>query len=174
MFSMRIDERLGAVYSFELPDNWITDEPLEIDARITRIYHAPENPDYLFCHHFRDFPLSRSSSIKLHNILNAPLHVLTQTEIDDLEEVLEGVSNRQVFSILLAQTDILNSRRIIKVRGDWVESQQSVLTCFIEHTAEFEHIQNLFFSVPMGRFEEWAAFADRVFMTVKWTAPNLV
>lgn len=174
MFSMKIDERLGAVYSFELPDNWVSEEPLERDDRITRIYHTPENPDYLFCHHYRNFPLSRSSSIKLQNTLNAPFHILAENEIDELEEVLEGVSNRQAFSILHAQTDSLNSRRIIKVRGDWLESQQSVLTCFIENTGEFEHIQNLFFSTPMGRFDEWASFADRVFLTVKWAGPSSV
>ncbi|MDZ4837458.1 MAG: hypothetical protein SGJ27_27035 [Candidatus Melainabacteria bacterium] len=166
---MKIEQRFGAVKSFELPDDWIADEPVDLGGRRTVVFRTPDNPAILFCNHFRDEPLSKSGSSKFQSVLYSQFHDLTESEIEDLDDVIEGLNNKTAFSIRQAGTGYLNDRRIIRVRGDWLESQRSVMSCFIDVDGSGQRVQNLYFGAPIGELERWSELADRVFLSIKWS-----
>lgn len=165
---MKIKQRFGVVDSFELPDDWIADEPLQLGDRRTVVFRAPENPDVLFCNHYRDYPLSKSAATKFQTILYSPFHDLDENEVEDLDDVIEGLGNKEVFAISQVGTGYLNDRRIIRVRGDWLESPQSVMSCFMDVGGTGQRVQNLYFATPPGLLDEWSELADTVFLSVRW------
>ena len=166
---MKITQRFGVVESFELPDDWIADEPFQLGDRRTVVFRAPENPEILFCNHYRDYPLERASAEKFQAILYSPFHDLDEREVEDLEDVIEGLGNREVFSIVQAGTGYLNNRRIIRIRGDWLEEPQSVMSCFMDVGGVGKRVQNLYFSTPQGLLDDWSELADNIFLSVKWS-----
>jgi hypothetical protein len=101
-------------------------------------------------------------------VLYAEFHDLEQEEITQLTEVLEGLANADVFRVIQAGTGYLNDRRIIRVRGDWLERKQSVMSCFMDSGGQGTHVENLYFSTPLGQLDEMAELADRIFLSVKW------
>jgi hypothetical protein len=165
---MKITQRLGVVESFELPDDWIADEPFQLGDRRTVVFRAPENPEILFCNHYRDYPLERTSAEKFQTILYSPFHDLDEREVDDLADVIEGLGNQEVFAIAQAGTGYLNNRRIIRVRGDWLEEPQSVMSCFMDVGGVGQRVQNLYFATPPGLLDDWSELADSIFLSVKW------
>lgn len=165
---MKIKQRFGVVESFDLPDNWVADEPLQLGDRRTVVFRSPENPEVLFCNDYRDYPLSRSAAEKFQTILYSPFHDLDENEVEDLDDVIEGLGNKEAFSIVQVGTGYLCNRRIIRVRGDWLESRQSVMSCFMDVGGVGERVQNLYFAAPVGHLDDWAEFADAVFLSVEW------
>lgn len=166
--TMKISQKFGVVESFELPDDWIADAPLHLGDRHTVIFRAPENREILFCNHYRDYPLSRAGSTKFQTILYSPFHDLEEHEIEELDEVIEGLSNKDAFSISQAGTGYLNDRRIIRVRGDWLEHRKSVMSCFLDVGGSGQRVQNLYFAAPKGLLDQWSELADKVFLSIKW------
>ncbi len=177
---MKIEENLGVVKSFELPDNWekeIVEEPDDPDepppgGRTTNIFHPAGDRQVLFCHHHRSQQLSRLAAEKFQAILYAPFHDLTEKEIEDLSEVIEGLANKDVFSISQAGTGYLNDRRIIRIKGDWLTTQQSTMSCFADSSGNGRLVQNLYFSAPLGQLEQVTNLAESIFLSIRWSDGN--
>jgi hypothetical protein len=167
---MIIEERLGVIERFEIPDDWRADKRLDMGERKVSVFRAPAADDILFCHLYRDFELSRSDAEKFQNVLYAPFHELSDTEIQELEAVIEGLSNNDVFKIRLADTAYVNERRVIRIKGDWLEQGLSTMSCFIDNGGKGRRVQNLYFSAPVGQLDKYASVAERIFLSIKWQA----
>ena len=165
---MKIEENIGVVASFELPEGWQRDEPTEIGSRTTHVFHPAEGRELLFCHHLREQHLSRPAAQKFEQTLYAPFHNLSEGEIADLSEVFEGLSNNNVFSISEASTDYLNDRRIVRILGDWKGRNLTMLSCFVDRDGDGQKVQNLYFSAPQDQFRDTVEIADLIFRSIKW------
>ena len=165
---MKITEIFGVVASFDLPEGWESDEPMEIGSRKTHVFHPIENREILFCQHLREQHLSRPASENFERVLYAPFHDLDENEIADLAEVIEGLSNQNVFTISEASTDYLNDRRIIRILGDWKDRNLTMLSCFVDKVGNGQKVQNIYFSAPREQFGDLVETADLIFRSIKW------
>lgn len=167
---MIIEEKLGVVHQFEIPDEWHAEQRLDLGERQISVFRAATNNDILFCHLYRDVELSRGDAEKFQTALYAPFHELSETEIQDLEPVIEGLSNKDVFEIKLADTAYVNERRVIRIKGNWLAQGLSTMSCFIDNGGKGRKVQNLYFSAPTGQLELHEKLADKIFLSIKWQA----
>lgn len=165
---MLIEENLGAIAQFEIPDEWRADERLDLGERQISVFRDASNDDVLFCHVYREVELSRGNAEKFQVALYKPFHELSGTEIEELEPVIEGLSNKDVFEIKLADTAYVNERRVIRIQGDWLEQGVSVMSCFIDDGGKGQRVQNIYFSAPTGQLEKYEKLADQIFLSIKW------
>jgi hypothetical protein len=169
---MIIEEKLGVVHSFEIPDDWRTDKRLDLGERQVSVFKDPNSDYILFCHLYRDVELSRGAAEKFQTALYAPFHELSEAEIQDLEPVIEGLSNKDVFKINLADTAYVNERRVIRIQGEWLEQRVSTMSCFIDNGGKGRRVQNLYFSAPTGHLDKYENLADQIFLSIKWQASD--
>lgn len=165
---MIIEEHLGAVESFELPDNWVRDEPVQVGGRTTHIFHPADSREVIFCDHYRALPLSRPTAEAFQTVLYAEFHLLSEVELASLSEALEGVTNTRAFRVERAATGYLNDRRIIRVEGNWLEQGQKMVSCFADVGGRGQHIQNVYFSAPTMLFESLEELGSRILTSVRW------
>lgn len=171
--TVTIEEKLGVIDSFELPDNWRLDPLLDLGQRKISVFRSEVSDDVLFCHMYREAPLSRVDSERFQTVLYAPFHELSDDEIADLAPVLEGLANKEVFAIKQADTNYLNARRMIRVRGDWLDRGISVMSMFIDNGGKGERVQNVYFAAPTDHFHQFEKIADEIFRSIKWRASSV-
>jgi hypothetical protein len=165
---MLVEERLGVIASYEIPDSWRGDEHLDLGERQISVFRDATCDDILFCHMYRDVPLNRDAADKFQSILYAPFHELTDDEVAELEPVIEGLANRNAFKIRLADTEYLNMRRMIRIQGDWLEQGLSIMSCFVDNGGKGERVQNVYFAAPTGHLDKYEKLADKIFLSIRW------
>jgi hypothetical protein len=99
----------------------------------------------------------------------ADFHVLNQAEIVDLKEVLEGLSNSEAFVLESAQTVYLNSRRVIKVTGEWKKLKVRQLVCLIDMFGDSRHVQQISLEASSSKFKQVLdTYEQQVLLSVAW------
>lgn len=160
---------IGIVGSVTLPAGW-TEAPRQEPqgGRILRLFHPEGNPRVRFCSYERTVALSRPAAQSFQDVLYSEFHDLQQSEIDELQPVLEGMSNTSAFQITEAGTGYLNSRRTLRIRGRWLRNQEDTLSLFFDVHGNGEQVQQIYFTAPVADFDSYRHDADGIFVSIKW------
>jgi hypothetical protein len=160
---------LGTIQSLEIPARWVAAPPSEeIGGRQLRKWHLLTRRDIRFCSYLRTVSLSKPGALAFQEVIYSEFHNVSQTELEKLDEILEGMSNTDAFQIIDANTGYLNSRRVLTVRGRWLKTLEETISCFVDVNGDGLHVHQIYFTAPNGEFEKYSETADQIFISIKW------
>lgn len=161
---------IGAIREMTIPENWVDYNDSEAPGRRTLRRLAPYDAVQItFQSIVRGVELSPPAREAFARVLYAEFHELTESEIKDLREVLEGVANPAVFRIDEARTAYLNSRRVIVVTGEWIQHKLKEASYFLDFTGKSMYVQQLSFSAPNKEFSKvHDAFEGESLLSIEW------
>ena len=160
---------VGAIESLVVPVNWIESAPKKVSGgRQLRQFQLFKRPDIRFCSYLRTLPLSQPAAEAFQQVIYADFHTVSQTELESLESILEGMLNPKAFQIIDANTDYVNSHRVLSVRGRWLKMLEETVSCYLDVHGDGQHVQQIYFTAPQGEFEKYAQTADDIFVSIKW------
>ena len=161
---------LGAIASINVPDGWLILPPDELPGgRQIQEISPYDRSDVIFLSSVRAVELSAPGRTAFMSTLYSNFHQLNQTEIHDLRDVLEGMANTAAFTIETAHTAYLNSRRIIRVSGLWLELKQKETACFVDLTGDCQRVQQLSLIAPIKDFEQFVELVERqILLSIEW------
>ena len=167
---MPILNNIGAIASLNIPEGWVCypGEELPGERQLQKISpYADAQVVFFSC--VRGVELSNPGKEALMRTLYNNFHALNEREIFDLREVLEGMANGTVFAIGAAYTTYLNSRRIIRVTGEWTELKRKEDACFLDLSGNSQNIQQLSLLAPVEDFAKYAALVEReILLLLQW------
>ena len=165
---------IGAIQSITVPENWVDYQDNELPGRRTVRRLAPyDAAQVTFQSLVRGVELSAPAREAFARTLYAEFHALTEMEIKDLKEVLEGVANPAAFRITDAHTAYLNSRRVIVVFGEWIKYKLKEASYFVDQNGSSMHVQQLSFSAPSNDFSQiYESFEKDSLLTVEWAGQS--
>jgi hypothetical protein len=167
---MTIINNLGAIDSIFITDDWIVYPSEELPGRRIIDKMSPyDRPDISVVSLVRGVELSTPAREAFMRSIYADFHVLNQAEIVDLKEVLEGLSNSEAFVLDSAQTVYLNSRRVIKVTGEWKKLKVRQLVCLIDMFSDSRHVQQISLEASSSTFKQFIdTYEKQVLLSITW------
>lgn len=150
---------------------------LAFDQRIFRQYQLSWAPAVNLDFWYRGQPISAQAGQFFMSVLTQP-HVLSQTELIQLAEVLGPISdalrvfdgNHSHYLIDSAEIGPLRSKPVMSVRWEQKKQGRRFLSLFIDAAGDGRTIHELHFSTPKDQFEEHLNVAIDTFKSVQWAS----
>ncbi len=165
--SERIND-IGDVGSICLPPRWIEMSARSFGAKLVRKFAPADFPDVRICSVLCTEDLGPVVTTNFQKILHSEFHDLDVRQIVELEDVLESVANNDLFEIEVIRTGLLNHRRILKVCGNWLRTNEKMIGGFFETDGTANHIQQLYFVAPIFHYHAFEADALESLLSVIW------
>jgi hypothetical protein len=160
----------GAVSLMHMPDRWQEEDqgPVLFGQAASRVFRPPQtNVGGLF---LRLLPMALNGPTQkswLFALSGRPRKLAGQ-QLAELEDVLRWMLDPAVFAIESAKTADLNGKRVLAIRGVWLEHDFQVLSFFLDTTGKGDFVQEIYYGAPTAQYEEWLPAARAAFATIIW------
>ncbi len=161
-------ENIGEIGSIFLPPRWVEMTARSFGAKLVRKFAPIDFPDVRICSVLCTEDLGPVVSTIFQRVLYSEFHDLDAQNIVQLEDVLESVANNDLFEIEVIRTGLLNQRRILKVCGNWLRTNEKMIGGFFETNGKANHIQQLYFVAPVFHYHAFEADALESLLSVIW------
>ena len=159
---------LGEIHSICFPPRWIEMPVRSFGKRIVRKFSPIDFPDVRICSILNTDDLDPVPSTNFQRILCSEFHDLTIDEIEDIEDILKSIADKVFFEIEVARTGFLNQRRVLKLSGKWLQTNEQMIGGFIDSVGTDNHIQQIYFVAPTFHYHAFEADALESLMSVIW------
>jgi hypothetical protein len=160
----------GQIRRISLPANWVEGQSASggIGSRSFREVHPVEAPDANLCFYYRGLPISEETGKHFRAMLNKPPHILTQTEIRSISEVLRGKDNPRKFSAQMIKSEDINGKRVLTVNGRLIEKQEDVKAMLVDADGTGTVIQEIYFQAPKELYLRFMKSARDAMNSIVW------
>lgn|SRR5262249_5027466 len=161
----------GQIASMDLPAGWVEGPARTYTGagtRSFRAFHSPDIPEAKLCFYYRGLPVQPESAQTFREVLGKPPHMLDESEISALSEVLRDRGNSEQFQMRDIRTEDLNGRRVLVVEGTYDKIQQDTYALCIDADGSGRFVQEIYYLAPFIDFVSFKAEADEAIKSIAW------
>ena len=163
-------EGLRSVRSLTLAGLW---RELELEVEMTppevrREFCPRETREVKLVTYYRGRPVSGYSAECLNRVLAAPEHQLSDSEREDVEVVLDNMSEPDFFDLYSLRTETIKGRRVLLAEGLWKRSSLRNLAMFIGDAEDTGEIQEIHYLAPEELYDTYLETARKMFESIEW------
>jgi hypothetical protein len=96
--------------------------------------------------------MAQETSERFRNLLAAPLHSLTQVELEDLRQLLQTRSDPASFRAMVAKTQDIHGKRVLVIEGLFLKHALHARTLYVDTDGTGSAVQEITFQAPNARF----------------------
>lgn len=161
---------LGQISVMKLPDGFEIGRQSDetIGTKMFKEYHSDDDPEVQFTFYYRGMRTRPDSAKAFHELLEAPPHVLKQSEFDKISETLYMMAHPEKFKLMIAKTQDINGKRVLSVEGEFVHDGSMIRTLFIDSDGTGSAVQEISFRAPKDRYMKNIPRASKVFDSINW------
>jgi len=139
-----------------------------IGTRSFREFHPTDTPDAMMCFYYRGLPAGEAVGALFHNMLAKDPHLLAPEEYDSIREVLRDKHNPEDFSLVMAQVEDFNGKRVLTVFGRYVKIQEDLYEIFVDADGTGRVIQEIYFQAPVEAYMKYLQEAIGAMKSIEW------
>lgn len=141
----------GQVDSVMLRDDWEKGITEATPAPFSE-YHSTKFPETKLCFFYRGHRMSESGSNNFTQTLSQADHALSKSEIQSLQEVLGTKADKESYTMLDARTQSLNGKRVLIVRGAYLENHYENETVYVDSDGSGSAVQEIYWQSPRSDY----------------------
>lgn len=160
----------GQIASMSLPRGWVEGKTVSggVGTRSWQEFHPPASPDANLCFYFRGLPASQEGGAAFRAVLDKPAHVLSQSEINSLGEVLRGKNDPTDFTAVMIRTEDLNGKKVLMVSGRLNRTQEDLHEILLDTRGDGKTVQEIYFQAPKDLYMKYIKDVKDSFKSIEW------
>jgi hypothetical protein len=161
---------IGPIHRITIPDDWTQaiSRYNAIGASAYDEYRPPNETEVRFFFWYRGLPLEDADAKAFAEILERPEHVLHSDEVAKLKELLRFKLDANLFEMKGIQTQNLNGKRVLAIKGLYKEDNKEMLAMLIDGTGTGAVVQEIEFQAPAEKFARYALQAKQAMKSICW------
>ncbi len=166
----------GQIKKMTLPAGWVEGQvkegPFDLDS--LRWFHPPDDDQPRLCLYYRGYPIEEDCGQSFSELLQVAPQDLSAEQLWPVQEVLRDSLPGEHFTLKNANTGTVRGKRILVVEGTHVESGWDTFSIFVDVDATGCIVQELYYTAPHARYDEFLAEAMESMRTIEWQEPRVI
>jgi hypothetical protein len=162
----------GQIAHMVFPEGWVEGPPYRfeggIGTRSFREFHPIEDPKAMLCFYYRGLPVNAALGERFHSVLEQEPHVLSDEEYSSLREILRDKHNPEDFTLISAQVEDFNGKRVLTVFGRYNKIQEDIYEIFIDADRTGRVVQEVYFQAPVDSYMKYLQDAINAMKSIEW------
>ncbi len=165
-------ENHGQIVRMEFPAGWVEGPKHTfqggIGTRSFREFHPTEAPNAMMCFYYRGLPTNEAVGNVFHSILEQDPHLLSPEEYASIQEILRDKHNPEDFSLVMAQVEEFNGKKVLTVFGRYLKIQEDLYEIFVDAAGNGRVIQEIYFQAPINDYMKYLQEAIGAMKSIEW------
>jgi hypothetical protein len=131
-------------------------------------FFAPGNPDVGIALLYSHRPVHPMYAEPLNELFGRAPHLVTHTELEKVDALIRGASNKEHFKALKMATELWNGRMVLRLEGRWIANDTDLLWLLTDPTGDREYLQEVMFSAPRDEYPKYYSSVMASFKSIQW------
>jgi hypothetical protein len=164
----------GQIKKMLLPSGWLEGEVKEgpFAVQSLRWFHPPDDIEARLSFYYRGHPVGEAAGASFHKLLEEAPQELSEDQLWKVQEVLRDAAPVGDFAIRSAHTGVVKGKRVLVVDGSHSDRGWDRLAVFVDVDGSGCIVQEIYFTAPQERFNDYVSTVMQCLRTVEWQEPR--
>jgi len=162
----------GQVAAMHTPLGWVAGTSVHRDLGTNSWvpFSPPNESGTVLAFYYRGLPIGTQATKAFRDVLAAPPHTLSPTELTAIGAVLRSQPQESSFPLREAETRDLHGKRIVLLEGHYLESGEDVLHLFVDASPSEERsaVQEIIFQAKPEAFARYRDVVQASLASIVW------